>query len=298
VVPWREPYELRGSSTVLREARGEIPRAYSPGAAGADGTTGAGGVGATAESVRRSSIVVEPVGEPVDGAGGGFRGFAFRKAPGRMLLMWPREKARRNIRQPVREAVRSCPSNGQVVAAIRRRNPILNGWCTCFRVGNSNRTFHGVDGAVRSEPQFWLRRKHRCPWRTAKKRWGYRFLHDRCRLYQMAGKVRHPDGLRYTPPDEDDRRAGCGKTARPVRCGGAGNLRERGARALLCATSATGPDRSSQIRQLSCDPAPSGVCPARFSTAAQITFRVTTAVSAISCGYVAMVVLSRSNGRM
>ena len=30
MVPWREPYELRGSSTVLREARGEIPRAYSP----------------------------------------------------------------------------------------------------------------------------------------------------------------------------------------------------------------------------------------------------------------------------
>ena len=33
MVPWREPYELRGSSTVLREARGEIPRAYSPVAA-------------------------------------------------------------------------------------------------------------------------------------------------------------------------------------------------------------------------------------------------------------------------
>src|SRR5215471_15761575 len=32
---WREPYELRGSSTVLREARGEIPRAYSPCGAGA-----------------------------------------------------------------------------------------------------------------------------------------------------------------------------------------------------------------------------------------------------------------------
>src|SRR6266446_7348772 len=31
VAPWREPYELRGSRTVLREARGEIPRAYSPG---------------------------------------------------------------------------------------------------------------------------------------------------------------------------------------------------------------------------------------------------------------------------
>ena len=30
VAPWREPYELRGSSTVLREPRGEIPRGYSP----------------------------------------------------------------------------------------------------------------------------------------------------------------------------------------------------------------------------------------------------------------------------
>jgi len=27
VAPWWEPYELRGSSTVLREARGETPRA-------------------------------------------------------------------------------------------------------------------------------------------------------------------------------------------------------------------------------------------------------------------------------
>ena len=32
MVPWREPYERRRSRTVLREARGEIPRAYSPGA--------------------------------------------------------------------------------------------------------------------------------------------------------------------------------------------------------------------------------------------------------------------------
>jgi hypothetical protein len=30
VAPWWEPYELRGSSTLLREARGAIPRAYSP----------------------------------------------------------------------------------------------------------------------------------------------------------------------------------------------------------------------------------------------------------------------------
>ena len=145
-----------------------------------------------------------------------FLGFEFRKTPGRRLLMWPRKKACLHIRQRVREVARSFPSNGSVGMVIERLNPILNGWCTYFRVGNSNRTFHKVDWAVRSELQLWLRRKHQCPWRTAKKRWGYQFLHDRCRLYRMVGKVSHLDGLR-TPPDEADRRAGCGKTARPVR---------------------------------------------------------------------------------
>lgn len=146
-----------------------------------------------------------------------FLGFEFRKAPGRKLLMWPREKACHHIRQRVREVVRSIPSNGRLGVVIQKLNPTLNGWCTYFRVGNSNRTFHEVDWAVRSELQLWLRRKHQCPWRTAKKRWGYHFLHDRCRLYRMVGKVSHLEGLRRKPPDEDDRRAGCGKTARPVR---------------------------------------------------------------------------------
>jgi RNA-directed DNA polymerase len=125
-----------------------------------------------------------------------FLGFEFRKAPRRMLYMWPREKACNHIRQRVREVVRSFPSNVQVGVVIQKLNPILNGWCTYFRVGNSNRTFHKVDWAVRSELQLWLRRKHRCPWRTAQKRWGYHFLHGRCRLYRMVGKVSHLEGLR------------------------------------------------------------------------------------------------------
>src|SRR6202171_3928573 len=124
-------------------------------------------------------------------AGTAFLGFEFRKAPGRMLCMWPREKACRNIRQRVREVTRSFRSNGRVEVVIQKLNPVLNGWCTYFRVGNSNWTFHTVDWAVRSELQLWLRPKHQCCWGTAKKRWGYRFLHERCRLYRMVGKVSH-----------------------------------------------------------------------------------------------------------
>jgi len=131
-----------------------------------------------------------------------FLGFEFRKAPGRKLMMWPRDKACRHIRQRVREVVRSYPSDGPVGMLIRKLNLILNGWCTYFRVGNSNRIFHKVDWAVRREVHLWLRRKHQCTWRSAQKRWGYRFLHERCRLYRMVGKVSHLEGLRRTPPEE------------------------------------------------------------------------------------------------
>ena len=82
-----------------------------------------------------------------------FLGFEFRKAPGRMLLMWPREKACRNIRQRVREVVRSFPSNRPVGVVIQKLNPILNGWCTHFRlataIGHSIR-WTGPSGENRS----------------------------------------------------------------------------------------------------------------------------------------------------
>lgn len=146
-----------------------------------------------------------------------FLGFEFRKPPRRLLYMWPRKKACQHIRDRVREVVRSFPSSASIGEVIQKLNPILNGWCTYFRVGNSNRVFHKIDWAVLSELQLWLRRKHQRSWRSARKHWNYQFLYRRCRLYQMVGRVSHLPGLRRTPPEEDGRRAGCGKTARPVR---------------------------------------------------------------------------------
>lgn len=99
---------------------------------------------------------------------------------------------------------------------MRGLNLVLRGWCTYFRVGNSNRVFHRVDWMARSELQLWLRRKHQCDWRKAEKRWGYGFLHERCDLYRMVGKVSHLPELRK-PPEEGGRRAVCGKTNRQLR---------------------------------------------------------------------------------
>ncbi len=89
-----------------------------------------------------------------------FLGFEFRQARGRLLYMWPRAKACQHIRQRVREVVRSFRSSEPIGVVIQKLNPVLNGSCTYFRVGNSNRVFHEVDWAVRSELRLWLRRKH------------------------------------------------------------------------------------------------------------------------------------------
>jgi RNA-directed DNA polymerase len=146
-----------------------------------------------------------------------FLGFEFRRPLARLLYMWPRKKACQHIRGRIREVARSFPSSASIGDVIRKVNPILNGWCTYFRVGNSNRVFHKIDWAVMSELQLWLRRKHQRSWRSARKRWNYQFLYKRCRLYQMVGRVSHLPGLRRTPPAEGGRRAGRGKSAHPVR---------------------------------------------------------------------------------
>jgi hypothetical protein len=138
-----------------------------------------------------------------------FLGFEFRKTPGTVAVHVATQEGVPTYPGSVREEVRSFSSSASVGEVIRKLNPILNGWCTYFRVGNSNRIFHKIDWAVLSELQLWLRRKHQRSWRSARKRWNYQFLYKRCRLYQMVGRVSHLPGLRRTPPEEDGRRAGC-----------------------------------------------------------------------------------------
>lgn len=125
-----------------------------------------------------------------------FLGFEFRKKPHRNLYMWPREKSCKHLKEKIRTTVRTVPSNAPLHTVIHAVNPILIGWCTYFRVANSNRVFHEMDWAVRSEIQLWLRRKYRCDWKTARRRGNYRYLHKECRLYRLTGKVSHLEGLR------------------------------------------------------------------------------------------------------
>lgn len=128
-----------------------------------------------------------------------FLGFEFRFGRNGYLYMWPRKKAQQHIRQRIREVVRSTPPMMTVKGLRQRLNPVLIGWCTYFRVGNSNRVFHKIDWYMRDQVQIWLRRKYGCDWSTARRRWHYGVLHDTYRFYRMVGKVSHLDGLRRMP---------------------------------------------------------------------------------------------------
>ena len=132
-------------------------------------------------------------------AGFTFLGFEFRRRRNRLYL-WPRAASQKHLGERVRQTIRSVASSFSLGVAIRKLNPVLIGWCTYFRVGHSNRVFHKVDAMVREQVQLWLRRKHRCQWRRARARWNYRYLHDRCRLYRMVGKVSHLPALQRTLP--------------------------------------------------------------------------------------------------
>ena len=145
-----------------------------------------------------------------------FLGFEFRRRR-KHLYMWPRQKAQQHIRQRIREIVRTTPHSDTLHDLRARLNPVLIGWCTYFRVGNSNRVFHKIDRYVRDQIHIWIRRKYQCSWKKAQYIWNYHTLYDTYRIYRMVGKVSHLDGLRRTPTEEGGRRAGCGKSARPVR---------------------------------------------------------------------------------
>ena len=123
-----------------------------------------------------------------------FLGFEFRKR-WRRVYMWPRQKAVTHVVERVSEVVRTTPLTNSLTEMVRKLNPILIGWCTYFRVGNSNRVFHKVDWMVREKLQIWMRRKHHIAWGKAKKTWDYHVLHDRYRLYRMVGKVSYLEAM-------------------------------------------------------------------------------------------------------
>ncbi|MGH7427072.1 MAG: group II intron maturase-specific domain-containing protein [Candidatus Methylomirabilaceae bacterium] len=97
--------------------------------------------------------------------------------------------------------------------AVERVNSRMLGWAFYYSYGTISRTYKKVDRLVAQSLRAWLRKRHVVPGR------GTRRFSDQV-LYQQYGLVRLMDVLalrRSQARGESSPRAGCGKSARPVR---------------------------------------------------------------------------------
>ena len=91
----------------------------------------------------------------------------------------------------------------------RELNQYLTGWAAYFAYDTAYPSFRIVDIHVAARARNFLRRRHKLPSGTA--RFGYVEVH------RVLGVVEIRSLLRSNAPNEICPRAGCGKSARPVR---------------------------------------------------------------------------------
>jgi hypothetical protein len=149
------------------------------------------------------------------------------------------QKALASIKGKVRQLTRRA-RHRTLAELLRRLNPVLRGWCSCFRHGVSKRTFGYADHFAFWRVVGWLRKRHlglnmhtlvrrhlpgweisdggsTCSGRTGSPSSATGTAARRSRRHGRAGRQDHPTS------DMSTWRAGCVEVARPVRRAGRRN---------------------------------------------------------------------------
>jgi RNA-directed DNA polymerase len=136
------------------------------------------------------------LGEGEDGFD--FLGFHHRKTPSkwgsrRYLSKWPSQRAMASVRAKVRTHTDRCFASRDLHDIVVDLNPVLRGWGTYFRYGNSNRKFAAIDSYVHWRLSKLASVKHATRSRLTASRFNYGWLSD-LGIYRLTGTVR-----RWTP---------------------------------------------------------------------------------------------------
>ena len=147
-----------------------------------------------------------------------FLGFGLTWRRGRSGRSYPHVEPHAKSLTKLREGLREILNRGtlwkpceEVVGQMNRR---LKGWAGYFHYGNSTAAMGWAEESARCRLRRWLWRKHGCVHGL----WGHytnEDLHDRLGLYRMPQWAAWKAGRR-SDATNDPRKAGCGKTARPV----------------------------------------------------------------------------------
>ena len=104
------------------------------------------------------------------------------------LQKWPSARAMASIRAKVRERTDRRFASADLDVIVGYLNPVLRGWATYFRHGNSNRKFHAVDMYVHQRMARLASIKHGLRGINWKDRFTYRWLRD-LGVFPLTGTV-------------------------------------------------------------------------------------------------------------
>jgi group II intron reverse transcriptase/maturase len=106
------------------------------------------------------------------------------------LNKWPSPRAMASIRAKVRAHTPRSYASRELAYVVAELNPVLRGWGTYFRYGNSSRKFTVIDGYVHERLAKLASVKHGLPGRNWTTRFTYGWLSD-LGIYRLSGKVRY-----------------------------------------------------------------------------------------------------------
>ncbi len=123
----------------------------------------------------------------------------------------PSRKSERHLRESVRRELNHWTHYRSCTEAIRQVNRVVRGWSQYFHYGHCTGVFVRADDWLRERVRTWLWGKYR------RRLSRYEFFTNE-RIQGQYGLYRMPVHAPYTrePCRERSRKAGCGKTARPV----------------------------------------------------------------------------------
>ena len=130
----------------------------------------------------------------------------YQRNGNRYLGASPSAKSVKRVKRKVNEVL--VPGNLKPWTQVRDQlNRLLRGWSAYFGYGTRARAYKAVDHHVCGRVRHFLTRRHKVPNRGTR-----RFPHDL--IYGGLGVL--PLDYRRVPHNETSRKAGCGKSARPV----------------------------------------------------------------------------------
>ena len=125
-----------------------------------------------------------------------FLGFHHRKVEswkwrGKYYLQsWPSVRAMNSIRAKIRDRTDRRHVGRSVEQVVADLNPVLRGWGTYFRRGNSAKKFSHIDSYVHLRLAIFASTKHGLRGRNWQRRFGRSWMRD-LGVYQLTGKVRY-----------------------------------------------------------------------------------------------------------